>query len=208
MIREYKSTIIFLAIIFAISGFLGLVNGSYLITAMYIIAVLVAVFIIRDKDVYNLLYAVLLVSAFYDYALYVPGIERIYMFHIVLGAFTLISLYKAFKDRDVLINLDKKVLTFYVIWFIYMCISVIWALNKSLSIKYITIYLMMFAFIIDMMIYNINKERVKKTINLLLFLISMIIVVGSVEVLLGQQLPVRHYFDAFKDSLAPISLNT
>ena len=64
---------------------------------------------------------------------------------------------------------------------------------------------MMFAFIVDMMIYNINKERIKKTINLLLFLISMIIVIGSVEVLLGQQLPIRHYIDGFKDSLPSIA---
>lgn len=207
MTREDKIRYMCLAIIFAISGFLGIANGSYLITAMYIITVLIVAFIIRDKDVYNLLYAVLLVSTFYDYALYVPVRENIYMFHIVLGVFTLMSLYKAFKDRDVLMNLDRKVLAIYVIWFAYMCVSVIWALNKSLSIKYIAIYLMMFAFIVDMMIYNINEERIKKTVNLLLFLISMIIVIGSVEVLLGQQLPVRHYYDAFKDSIAPISLN-
>ncbi len=208
MNKEDKIRNIFLGIIFVISGFLGIVNGSYLITVMYIVTVVVATLVIRDKDLYNTLYAVLLVSLFYDYSLYVPGRQNIYMFHIVLSVFTLISLYKAFKDRDVLISLDKKVLAIYVIWFIYMCVSVTWALNKNLAIKYIAIYLMMFAFIVDMMIYNINKERIKKTINLLLFLISMIIIIGSVEVLLGQQLPVRHYFDSFKDSLAPISLNT
>ena len=135
MTREDKIRNIVLAIIFAIAGFLGIANGSYLITAMYIITVLVAAFIMKDKDVYNLLYAVLLVSTFYDYALYVPGIQSIYMFHIVLGVFTLMSLYKAFKDRDVLMNLDRKVLAIYVIWFIYMCVSVTWALNKSLVNK-------------------------------------------------------------------------
>ena len=207
MTRENRIRNVVLAIIFAISGFLGIANGSYLITAMYIVTVLAATFIIKDKDVYNLLYVVFLISAFYDYALYVPGIQSIYMFHIVLALFTLISLYKALKDKDVLMNLDKKVLGIYVIWFIYMCVSVAWALNKSLSIKYIAIYLMMFAFIIDMMIYNINRERIKKTVNLLLFLISIIIIIGSVEVLLGQQLPVRHYYDSFKDSMPPISLN-
>ena len=208
MTREDRIRNIVLAIVFAISGFLGIANGSYLITAMYIITVLVATFIMKDKDVYNLLYVVLLVSAFYDYALYVPGIQSIYMFHIVLGVFTLMSLYKAFKDRNVLMNLDRKVLAIYVLWFIYMCVSVTWALNKSLSIKYIAIYLMMFAFIVDMMIYNINKERIKKTVNLLLFLISMIIIIGLVEVLLGQQLPIRHYIDGFKDSLPQWQINT
>ncbi|MFW2489147.1 O-antigen ligase family protein [Clostridium chromiireducens] len=197
-----------LAIVFAISGFIGIASGNYLITAMYILTVAGAViFVLREKDLYSILYAVLLVSAFYDYSLYVPGIENVYMFHIVLGVFSLLSLYKAFKDRDVLMTLDKKVLAIYVIWFVYACASITWALNRSLSIKYIAIYLMMFAFIVDMMIYNINGERIKKTINLLLFLISLVIIIGIVEVLLGQQLPIRHYYDSFKDSIAPISLN-
>lgn len=208
MTREDRIRYIVLAVIFAIAGILGISNGSYLITAMYIITVLIATFIIKDKDVYNILYAVLFVSAFYDYALYVPGIQSIYMFHIVLGVFTLMSLYKAIKDRNILMNLDKKVLGIYVIWFIYMCISIAWALNKSLAIKYIAIYLMMFAFIVDMMIYNINKERIEKTIKLLLFLISMVIIIGLVEVLLGQQLPIRHYIDGFVESLPQWQINT
>jgi|GEM_PF-1649172 len=198
-----------LAIVFAISGFLGIASGNYLITAMYILTVAGAViFVLRDKDLYSILYAVLLVSAFYDYSLYVPGIENVYMFHIVLGAFSLLSLYKAFKDRDVLMTLDKKVLAIYVIWFVYACVSITWALNRSLSIKYIAIYLMMFAFIVDMMIYNINSERIKKTINLLLFLISLVIIIGIVEVLLGQQLPIKHYYDSFRESLPQWQINT
>lgn len=209
MVKEDKFRNMFLAIIFAISGLLGIANGSYLISAMYLLTVSVVVlFVLRDKDLYNMLYAVLLVSAFYDYALYVPRMQNVYMFHIALGFFTLLSLYKVFKDADVLRNLDKKVLGIYVVWFIYMCVSVVWALNKSLSIKYIAIYLMMFAFIADMMIYNINKERIKKTINILLFLISMIIVVGLTEVLLGQQLPIKHYYDSFRDSLPQWQINT
>jgi len=209
MTREDKIRNSILAIVFAISGFLGITNGSYLITTMYILTVLVAViFVSKDKDTYNVLYAVLLVSAFYDYSLYVPGIQNIYMFHIVLGVFSLISLYKAFKERDVLRTLDKKVLSIYIIWFSYACISIAWALSRSLSIKYIAIYLMMFAFIADMMIYNVSKERIKKTINLLLFLISIVIVIGIVEVLLGQQLPIRHYYDSFRESLPQWQINT
>jgi len=208
MTREDRIRNIVLAIIFAISAFLGILNGSYIITGMYIITVLVATFIVKDKDVYNLLYMVLLVSAFYDYALYVPGIQSIYMFHIVLGVFTIMSLYKVFKDKNILMNLDRKVLSIYVIWFIYMCVSVTWALNKNLSLKYIAIYLMMFAFIVDMMIYNVDKERIEKTVNLLLFLISMVIIIGLIEVLLGQQLPIKHYIDGFKDSLPQWQINT
>lgn len=198
MTREDRNRIIVLAIVFAIAGFLGITNGSYLITAMYIITVIAAAFVVKDKDVYNLLYAVFLVSTFYDYVLHVPGIQSIYMFHIVLGIFTLFSLYKAFKDRDILRNIDRKVLSIYAIWFIYMCISVIWALNRNLAIKYIAIYLMMFAFIVNMMIYNINKERINNTINLILFLVSFIIVIGAIEIALGEQLPVQHYYDGMK----------
>ena len=201
MTREDRSRNIVLALIFAIAGFLGIANGSYLITGMYIITVLVAAFIMKEKDIYNILYAVLLVSAFYDYALHVPGIQSIYMFHIVLGIFTLVSLYKAFKDKEVLFNIDRKVLYIYLIWFIYMCISVTWALNRNLAIKYIVIYLMMFAFIINMMIYNINKERIKNTINLLLFLISLITIIAFIETIFGKQLPIRHYADHIKDLL-------
>lgn len=198
MTREDRNRIIVLAIVFAIAGFFGITNGSYLITAMYIITVIAAAFVVKEKDVYNLLYSVLLVSTFYDYVLHVPGIQSIYMFHIVLGIFTLVSLYKVFKDIDILRNLDKKVLSIYVIWFAYMCVSIVWALNRNLAIKYIAIYLMMFAFIVNMMIYNINKERINKTINLVLFLVSFIIVVGVIEVALGEQLPVQHYYSGMK----------
>lgn len=209
MVKEDGIKNLFLGIIFAISAFFGIANGNYLITVMYVLTVAAAVFFVfRDKDLYNMLYAVLLVSTFYDYALYVPRMQNVYMFHIVLGAFTLLSIYRIFKDKDILINLDKKVLGIYAIWFVYMCVGIVWALNKSLSIKYIAIYLMMFALIIDMMIYNINKERIRNTINMLLFLISLIIVVGLVEVLLGQQLPIKHYYDPFRDSLSQLHINT
>lgn len=208
MARGSKMKNIVLAIILIIAATLGILNGSYIITAMYIGAVLVASYMMRFEDTYNLLYAVLLVSVIFDYTLYVPGIQSIYMFHIVLGVFTLSSLYRAIKDREVLLNLNRVVLSIFVIWFIYMCVSVIWAINRSLSIKYIAIYLMMFAFIVDMMIYNINKERLNKTINLLLGLISFIIVVGFIEVLLGKQLPVRHYIDGFINSLPQWQINT
>lgn len=208
MTRGSKMKNIVLAIILIIAATLGILNGSYLITAMYMGAVLVASYMMKDEDTYNLLYAVLLVSVTFDYTLHVPGIQSIYMFHIVLGVFTLLSLYRAIKDRNVLLNLNRLVLSIFVIWFIYMCMSVVWAINKSLSIKYIAIYLMMFAFIVDMMIYNINKERLNNTINLLLGLISFIIVVGFIEVLLGKQLPVRHYIDGFINSLPQWQINT
>jgi O-Antigen ligase. len=208
MTREDVIRNIFLAIICAISGVLGIANGSYLISIMYILTVMVLiVFILKDKDLYNMFYTVLLVSAFYDYTLYVPGIESVYLFHIVLGLFTLMSLFRLFRDKDIFMTLDKKVLAIYVVWFIYMCASITWSLNKSLAIKYIAIYLMMFTFIVNMMIYNINKERIKKTITTLLSLILLIIIIGFIEVILGRQLPVKHYADAFMSALPEVDQN-
>ncbi len=208
MSREDKYRNIALALVIIIAGIMGIMNGSYLLSAMYIATIIGALFIIRNKDLYNMLYAVLLVSVIYDYVLYVPAIESVYMFHIVLGVFTLISLYKVFTEREVLLKLDKKVLGIFIIWFIYMCVSLLWAINRSLSIKYIAIYMMMFAFIGCLMAYNINKERLNETIKLLLYLISIVVVIGLIEVLLGKQLPVKHYIDGFLDSLPQWQINT
>ncbi|AGF59099.1 O-antigen ligase family protein [Clostridium saccharoperbutylacetonicum] len=195
MTKDSRITNIVLAILFVIAAVFGVLNGNYLLTAMYIVTVLAVVFIMKYKDIYDTFYAILMVSAFYDYTVYAPRIQSVYMFHVILAAFVLISLYKLFKDREVIVNLNKKVLIIYAIWFAYMCVSIMWSLSKGLAIKYIAIYLMMFAFIISMMIYNINKERINNTINLILFLVSLVVIVGAVEVALGQQLPVRHYFD-------------
>lgn len=208
MSREEKIKNIALAAVIIIAAVMGIINGSYLIAAMYIATVVGAAFIIKEKDLYNNLYAVLLVSAIYDYVLYVPGMQSVYMFHIVLGVFTLISLYKVFTEREVFLKLDKKILGIYVIWFAYMCISIIWAISRSLAIKYIAIYMMMFAFIGCLMAYNINKERLNESIKLLLYLISIVVVIGLIEVLLGKQLPVRHYIDGFLKSLPQWQINT
>ncbi|NFG41497.1 O-antigen ligase domain-containing protein [Clostridium botulinum] len=201
MSGEDKTRIIFITLISIIAMIFGVSNGNYVIPIMYIITLVISSYIVQEKDIYNQMYAVFLVSAFYDYTLYAPGIESVYMFHLVLGVFTLMSLYKLIKDRDVIRHIDKKILAIYFIWFVYMCISILWAANKSLSIKYIAIYLMMFAFIFNMMVYNINKDRLKRTVNVLLFLISLIILIGFIEVLLGKQLPIKHYADHVMDQL-------
>ena len=189
---------ILLGIICIIALAIGILNNSYLVAGMYIITLIPVAYMMKNDDTYNLLYGILLVTTFYDYVLYVPGIHNVYLFHIVLGLFTIMTLYKIIRDRNILLKIDKKVLVIFIIWFIYMCVSVTWALNKQLSIKYIAIYIMMFCFIIDIMVYNINKERFEKTINLLIGLISLIIIIGFVEVLLGKQLPVMHHYDGLK----------
>ena len=198
--KENKMKNILLGIICAMAIAIGILNNSYLVAGMYIITLIPVAYMMKNEDTYSLLYGILLVTTFYDYVLYVPGIHNVYLFHIVLGLFTIMTLYRIIKDRNILLKIDKKVLIIFIIWFIYMCISVTWALNKQLSIKYIAIYIMMFCFIVDIMVYNINKERFAKTINLLIGLISLIIVIGFIEVLLGMQLPVMHHYDGIRAS--------
>ena len=196
--KENKTKNILLGIICIIALAMGILNNSYLIAGMYIITLMPVAYMMKNEDTYSLLYGILLVTTFYDYVLYVPGIHNVYLFHVVLGLFTIMTLYRIIKDRNILLKIDKKVLIIFIIWFIYMCSSVTWALNKQLSIKYIAIYIMMFCFIIDIMVYNINKERFAKTIKLLIGLISLIIVIGFIEVLLGMQLPVAHHYDGLR----------
>ncbi|MBE6071946.1 MAG: O-antigen ligase domain-containing protein [Clostridium butyricum] len=202
MTRQNKYTMTLLIIVCGIAAALGFLNKSYLVSGMYIGTVILTGFLMREKDIYDQLYCILLISLCYDYVLHVPGVESIYMFHIILAAFSLMSLYKLFKDREVWKNINKVVLCIFIIWFIYMCVSVTWALNRNLAIKYIAIYIMMFAFIVDLMIYNINKERLEITIRILLGIICLTVLVGVVELVLGEQLPVKHYADAF-DNLSP-----
>lgn len=207
MSREEKFRNLALALVIIIAGVMGVINGSYLVSGLFIAAFAGAVMLMRDKSMYDVLYGALLTAVIFDYTLYVPGIQSVYLFHIVLGIFTLMSLYKVFTEREVFLKLDKKVLCIYVVWFIYMCISIIWAINRRLSIKYIAIYMMMFAFIGCLMAYNINKERLNTTVRLILYLMSIVVVIGLVEVLLGKQLPVRHYIDGFIKSLSQLHIN-
>lgn len=193
-----KNKVLLLISILAI--IMGVFNGNYIVPIMFILTLAGASYFV-DDDVYDTLYMVLLVSAFYDYALYVPKVSSIYMFHIVLGILSLLSLYKLIKDKTIFDKIDKKIIAIYIIWFIYMCLSITWCLSKSLSIKYIAIYLMMFAFIGNVMIYNISKERMEKTFKIVLLLISLITIVAFIEVLLGKQLPIKHYADEFMEFL-------
>lgn len=131
-----KNNFPFLAIISIIIIIFSILNKSFLISALYILSILIASYIIKDKSIYNLLYATLLVSLFFDYSLHIPHIEKMYVFHIVLLLFTILSLYKLFKNKSIFLKLDRKILMIYLIWFIYICISITWALNKQLLYYY------------------------------------------------------------------------
>ena len=89
MYRTKENTIknIFLGIICIMAIAMGVLNKSYLISGMYILTLIPVAYMMKDEDTYSLLYGILLVSTFYDYVIYVPGIRNIYLFHIVLGLF-------------------------------------------------------------------------------------------------------------------------
>lgn len=189
--------ILLLALVFS------LINKSYLVCALFFMSLIISSkYIVKTKDTYNLLFNGLIVSLFFDYSIYVPHFESIYLFHIMLFIFTLFSIYKVLKDRSILNKLNKPILAIFIIWMIYMCLSLTWALNRSLGVKYIAIYLMMFSFLLDLMIYNLNKEHLKQTLKTILFMLSVIIIIGTIEVLVGYQLPIKHYYDGF--NLSPI----
>ncbi len=197
MTKENIRTISLISVIALIAMIMGFLNHSYVVSGMFIAVIAILGFIMKDRDLYDVMYGVLMFSLCFDYVLHVPGIENVYMFHIILFVFTLMSMYKFFTDSNVRKRIDKFVLVIFVVWFVYMCITVVWALNRTMSIKYIAIYLMMFAFIVDIMIYNINKERFALTVRLILGVIGFTIFVGFIELVTGHQLPVKHYADNF-----------
>lgn len=189
--------ILLLAFIFS------LFNNSFLVCGLFFISLIISSkYIVKTKDTYNLLFNGMLISLFFDYSIYVPHFQSIYLFHIMLFIFTIFSIYKLIKDKNIFYSLNKPVLAFLTLWMTYMCLSLTWCLNKVLGIKYIAIYLMMFAFLVDLMIYNLNKEHLKQTLKIVLFMLCVIIAIGSVEVLSGYQLPIRHYYDGF--NLSPV----
>lgn len=201
MNKNLKNQLIYITILFLYLGFITIINKNYIISFLYITITLISIFLWKSKDLYELVYVSLLVSAIFEYTIYFPGIENLYIFHLVLVIFTLISLFKLIKDINVLKKLNKKIVIFYITWFIYMCLSILWSYDKKVTLKYIIIYLMMFTFIFDLVLFNINKYRMNKTIKLLVFLFSAVVIIGTIEVLFGHQLPVKHYCDTAKISI-------
>lgn len=195
MTKENKTKNILLLLFIAMSVIMGIMNKSYMVTGMYAVTLLVIGYFFREDSLYDLFYGVLITSTVYDYVLYVPGIENAYIFHIALGLFTIGTLIKVIKNPDILKKVSKFAAIMICVWFAYICLSFFWCLNRGLAIKYIAIYVLMFCFIADLAIYNITKERFDKTIKLLIGFTSFIIIIGFIEVLLGQQLPVKHHYD-------------
>lgn len=173
---------------------IGVINETYILTILYIVAFCILTLIIKPKSVYDTAYELMMISMIFDYTLYFPAISKIYVFHIALGIFSLITLIKLIKNIDIIKKLDKNIIIILGIFFAFIVISFTWAISKSMAIQFILIYLMMIVFILDMLIYNINKEGFNKTIKIVISLFAFIVVVGAVETITGTQLPVVHNY--------------
>ena len=108
--NNLKSTL--LAIISIIIIIFSILNKNYLVSILYIISILISAYITKDKSIYSVLYSILLVSIFFDYSLYIPYIDNVYIFHVILLIFTALSLYKVFKNQSIFLKLDKRILIF------------------------------------------------------------------------------------------------
>ena len=86
---------------------MGILNKSYLVTGMYVVTLLVIGYMFRNDGIYDLFYGVLIASTIYDYVLYVPGIENVYIFHIALGLFTIGTLIELIKNPDIFRKISK-----------------------------------------------------------------------------------------------------
>ncbi|NFT08237.1 O-antigen ligase domain-containing protein, partial [Clostridium botulinum] len=56
MSREDKTRITFITLISIIAMVFGVANGNYVIPIMYIITLVISLYIIKDRDIYNLMY--------------------------------------------------------------------------------------------------------------------------------------------------------
>ena len=192
-----KNNMIILGFWFAFIIGIGIVNETYLLTILYIGAFSILTFIVKPESIYDTTFELMMVSMIFDYTIYFPGMSKLYSFHIIFFIFSVMNLIKLFKNRDVFLRLDKKIIKILAIFFIFIAISFTWAISKELALKYISIYVMMIIFIIDMLIYNISKEQLSKTIRIIISLFVFIVLVGAVETVTGNQLPVIHSFTNF-----------
>ncbi len=184
----------------------SILNGNYVIGPLFFVCVVLSLILTDSHQLYDKLYCTLLVSAIFEYTAYVPGHEQIYFFHVMLFIMIIFTALQWIKNGGISINMDKKILWFYIIWFIYICVSYFWSKNKSLNIKYIVIYAMMFAFLAVFVIYNSNKEKLKNTMKIIGLMLIVIVIIGLIEAMTGIQLPVKHYYNYTVHKLSAVEI--
>lgn len=190
-----RSSIYFL-VIFIILLASSIISKSYIISALFFVSVVGACFITGAEDFYENIYYTLLVSSIFGYTLYFPRHDKIYFFHIFLVICFVLTILNLLRDRYKLKKVNKKLLGFYAIWFIYICCSFVWSESKSLNIKYITIYAMMISFLFIIVIFNTSKEKFYNSLKVIGLVFLLAITIGIIEAITGTQLPVEHYYDS------------
>lgn len=198
MLAIHKKNYIYLAclIIFAIAN--AFISGTYVTGSIFVICSVIVILVANPEEIYENLTYTLIITSVMDYTYYVHT-SKLYVFHIFLVITTLVSIFKFIQNREKIMNtVDKKIVMFFVIWLVYICLSVVWSASRSANIKYIAIYLMMFAFVFDIVIYHAIGNSLNKTIKVFGFMVITSVAVGLVEILLAKQLPVQHYYDVYK----------
>ncbi|NMM61128.1 hypothetical protein HBE96_00105 [Clostridium sp. P21] len=190
-----KRSLGFLCVVFIAVLARSFLIHDYVIGMLFFVCTALSLSLTYSPELYDKLYCTLLVSAAFEYTAYLPGHEQIYFFHVMLFIMIIFTALQWIKNGGINVNMDKKILVFFVIWFIYICAGYFWSKNKSFNIKYIAIYAMMFAFLAVIVIYNNTKEKFKNTIKIIGLMAAVIVVIGIIETAVGVELPVKHYYN-------------
>lgn len=192
-----KNRFIYIGIIFLCCITFAFLNKSYFMSALFIICTFASLWITKSYNFYEYIYCTLLVSAIFEYTYAIPYSSKIYAFHILLVIFTIMNIIKIFNDKRTLQRFKSKFIYFYILWFIYIIVTYVWALNKGTALKYIAIYAMMLLLLSNLIIFNDRIRNFKITFKTIGFMFVVSILIGTVELLFGKQLPVVHYYDRF-----------
>lgn len=196
----------YLSVIFIAVLILSILKGNYVIGILFMVCTALSLSLTDSAHLYDKLYCTLLVSAMFEYTAYLPGHEQVYFFHIMLFIMIIFTALEWIKNGGISINMDRKILGFYIIWFIYICVSYLWSKNKDFNVKYIVIYAMMFAFLAVFVIYNNTKEKFKNTVKIIGLMIAVVVTIGIIETITGVELPVKHYYNYTVHKLSSIEI--
>lgn len=175
-----------------------LTGTNLIISLLFLACSLIGMLLTKCVSYEENLFYILIISSIFEYTYSFGGHGKIYLFHVLLFVFSLFTLFRIIKDKNILYKFDKKIVLFFAAWFAYICISILWASSKGLALRYIVIYALMYIFMINIVVFNLNNtERLKNTFKIIVFMFGVSIAVGLVEAITAHQLPVVHYYNNF-----------
>ncbi|WP_234119257.1 O-antigen ligase family protein [Clostridium hydrogenum] len=198
MLAINKKNYIYLAILVIFTIANAVISGTYITGGIFVVCSAIVILVLKPEQIYENLIYTLIITSVMDYTFFIHS-SKLYVFHFFLVITTLVSIFKFVQNREkILKTMDKKIAIFFVIWLVYMCLSVVWSASRTNNIKYIAIYIMMFAFVFDIVVYHAIGNSLNKTIKVFVFMFCVSVIVGMFEILLAKQLPVQHYYDVYK----------